>query len=170
MKPLYIFDLDGTLALIDHRRSILDNKDNPHRWDDFYEACVDDKPNLPVIEIFDSLYVAMMDKEEGRYEADFMIFSGRSESVREQTLQWLLHNTVLVEDNFDDRGCARDVLLRMRPVGHYTPDEELKRQWYEELSQGDKDRLVCVFDDRQKVVDMWRSLGLTCLQVAKGDF
>ena len=27
-----------------------------------------------------------------------------------------------------------------------------------------------IFDDRQKVVDMWREMGLTCCQVAKGDF
>jgi hypothetical protein len=25
-------------------------------------------------------------------------------------------------------------------------------------------------DDRQKVVDMWRAEGLTCFQVAPGDF
>jgi hypothetical protein len=27
-----------------------------------------------------------------------------------------------------------------------------------------------VLDDRQQVVDMWRSLGLTCFQVAEGNF
>ncbi len=27
-----------------------------------------------------------------------------------------------------------------------------------------------VMDDRQRVVDMWRSKGLKCLQVAPGDF
>ena len=58
----------------------------------------------------------------------------------------------------------------MRTIGDSTPDEILKRQWYEELPQNDKERLVCVFDDRQKVVDMWRSIGVTCLQVAAGDF
>ena len=30
--------------------------------------------------------------------------------------------------------------------------------------------LFCVADDRQKVVDMWREIGLTCFQVAPGDF
>ena len=32
-----------------------------------------------------------------------------------------------------------------------------------------EDNLI-IFDDRQSVVDMWRSRGLTCFQVAKGDF
>jgi phosphoserine phosphatase len=36
MKPLYIFDLDGTLALTEHRQHILDNKDDPQRWQRFF--------------------------------------------------------------------------------------------------------------------------------------
>ena len=33
-----------------------------------------------------------------------------------------------------------------------------------------KDNVAMVFDDRQQVVDMWRYNGLTCFQVADGDF
>ena len=33
-----------------------------------------------------------------------------------------------------------------------------------------KENIVGVFDDRQKVVDMWRKNGLTCFQVADGNF
>ena len=34
----------------------------------------------------------------------------------------------------------------------------------------DYDDVFAVFDDRQQVVDMWRQNGLTCFQVADGDF
>lgn len=34
----------------------------------------------------------------------------------------------------------------------------------------DEYRVLVVLDDRKQVVDMWRSLGLTCLQVAEGNF
>ena len=34
----------------------------------------------------------------------------------------------------------------------------------------DKNDIFAVFDDRQQVVDMWRANGLTCFQVAEGDF
>ena len=37
MKPLYIFDLDDTLALIDHRRHILDE---PGRDDSKWRLCL----------------------------------------------------------------------------------------------------------------------------------
>jgi len=50
MTPLYIFDLDGTLALVDHRRQILSDKSDSRRWEKFYAACVDDQPNKPVID------------------------------------------------------------------------------------------------------------------------
>ena len=32
------------------------------------------------------------------------------------------------------------------------------------------DNVAMVFDDRNQVVDMWRQNGLTCFQVADGDF
>ena len=58
----------------------------------------------------------------------------------------------------------------MRRAGDFTPDEVLKRKWYEELGSHDKARLVAVFDDRDKVVAMWRSIGVACFQVAPGKF
>ena len=40
-----------------------------------------------------------------------------------------------------------------------------------DIFPGDKkDRILCVFDDRTKVVNMWRDNGLSCFQVAPGDF
>lgn len=154
LRPLYIFDLDGTLALIDHRRPILDKLDNPHRWDDFYKACIDDKPNLRIIEIAETFW--------WYGDADIKIWSGRSDLVYRQTKDWLKKHI-----NFTTYAPR---ILKMRKHGDNTPDEELKKKWYEQLSEKDKKRLACVFDDRQKVVNMWRSLGITCLQVAPGDF
>jgi hypothetical protein len=43
MKPLYIFDLDGTLALIEHRRKYVERPRGEQDWKAFYTACVDDR-------------------------------------------------------------------------------------------------------------------------------
>ncbi len=154
-RPLYIFDLDGTLALIDHRRPILEDLDNPHRWDHFYEACDKDAPNLPIIQLYNRL--KFDDKN------DVYIFSGRSAKVRIKTIRWLTgHIIYFSESEYKN--------LIMRPINDYTPDEELKKSWYDNMLIDDKERLVCIFDDRDKVVKMWRSLGITCLQVADGNF
>lgn len=50
------------------------------------------------------------------------------------------------------------------------PDEKLKRLWLNEMSQADRSRLTAVFDDRDKVVAMWREAGVPCFQVAPGEF
>ena len=51
----------------------------------------------------------------------------------------------------------------------YTPDEVLKKRMLDKHI-ADKNDVLCVYDDRQKVVDMWRNEGLLCCQVAPGDF
>jgi hypothetical protein len=61
-------------------------------------------------------------------------------------------------------------ILRMRNAGDNTPDDVLKEQWLHAMPIKDRARLVAVFDDRQRVVDMWRANGVPCFQVAKGDF
>ena len=175
MKPLYIFDLDGTLALIEHRRHLVQEPQCPHcgwikscdhsrdgtrpkftpNWPAFFAACVDDKPNAPVITVLHSLRYAA---------ADIRIFSGRSDEVREETVTWLTTHT-----NLRPRELLTST-LRMRKQGDYTPDEVLKKQWFDELSTHDRMRLMCVFDDRDKVVKMWRDEGVACFQVAPGEF
>ena len=60
--------------------------------------------------------------------------------------------------------------LKMRPHGDFTPDDELKKQWLDELTAQERARLTAVFDDRDKVVQMWRENGVCCAQVAPGAF
>lgn len=153
MKSLYIFDLDGTLALIDHRRPILEEKRNSKRWDDFYLACVRDQPNKPVIDVMHCL----------RLFADIEIWSGRSSVVKKETTDWLVTHTHFMVHDIER-------ILKMRPENDSTPDNELKMAWLQEMHHSDRERLAGVFDDRQKVVDMWRNNGITCFQVASGDF
>lgn len=151
--PMYIFDLDGTLALIEHRRHFVEGK--VQRWDKFYAACVDDTPNPAVVTMFNLLLAS---------GATVLIFSGRGSEVRTQTLEWLVKHTDL------DMPTANRIVL-MRPEKDYTPDDKLKREWYEQvLNDDDRKRLVAIFDDRDKVVKMWRGMGLTCFQVAPGAF
>lgn len=152
MRPLYIFDLDGTLANITHRRHYVEG--GKKDWDAFHRACVDDAPNLPVLRTLEIV----------SREADVRIWSGRSDEVWRETLNWLNKYTPF----------GIDYLFRittMRRAGDYTPDHELKRHWYDKtLTLADKGRLVAVFDDRDRMVAMWRELGVACFQVAPGDF
>lgn len=154
MKPLYIFDLDGTLALIEHRKGMLESK-SADRWRHFYAACDKDLPNEPVISTMERLRHA---------GADVWIFSGRSDEVRDKTVAWLAHHTSFM--TFDLEGPT----LTMRQAGDYTADDVLKKQWLDAMLVDDRRRLVAAFDDRDRVVQMWRSAGVACFQVAPGEF
>lgn len=156
MRPLYIFDLDGTLALIQHRRHFVERERKAQDWAAFYAACTDDEPNNPVIRVMESL------RQTG---AEVWIFSGRSDEVRGKTVDWLAQHT-----SFLTHELAGPPMLTMRAAGDYTPDDVLKRSWLDDMLREDRDRLYCAFDDRDRVVKMWRDAGVTCLQVAEGEF
>lgn len=153
MRPLYIFDLDGTIANIQHRVHLL-STDSPTRWNKFYDACDKDTPNDPVVRTMHMLLA------QG---AEIWVFSGRSDRVQRKTILWLMQNTLLPPSTIYD-------ILVMRPEGDHRPDDELKQVFVDNMLHEDRDRLVAVFDDRKRVVDMWRKNGIACFQVADGDF
>lgn len=156
--PIYIFDLDGTIALIDHRRPILSDASIPTsdaRWRKFFAACVDDVPNMPVIET-----MRLLDKAG----AEIWIFSGRSDEVQAETIQWLATYDV---PHYFRNGRGR---FFMRLSGDYTEDSVLKDEWFSMVEERARKRIVAAFDDRDKVVAMWRRNGIPCFQVAEGKF
>lgn len=154
MTPLYIFDIDGTVTLTEHRNHILASDDSD-KWDKFYAACVGDQPNTPVVSMLNALY------EVG---ADIWFFTGRSANVREETIQWFLKHTCIPEE------ILRSPALTMRDDKDHTEDYKLKQMWYENMLDVDKARLICVFEDRKRVVDMWRARGVAVMHVAPGEF
>ena len=164
MKPLYIFDLDGTLALTEHRQHILDDKDDADRWRKFFAACIYDEPNMPVIRTLQAL------RGSG---AEIWIWSGRSDEVRSETVEWLCKHGCMGNNPTGFLPAwpfGAPERFRMRKAGDFTPDEQLKAQWLSEIEPPEYSRLTAVFDDRDKVVAMWRANGVPCFQVAQGAF
>lgn len=153
MMKTVIFDLDGTLALIDNRRKIATKDNGKMDWDKFFDPTFIrlDRPNWPVINTL------KLFSEKG---LEIVIFSGRSEVTKEATEEWLERYNI----PFD--------VLRMRPTSKefkFMRDDDLKEGWLNELFPNKED-IFAVFDDRNKVVEMWRKNGITCFQVADGDF
>ena len=150
-----VFDLDGTLADPSHREHFISGETKD--WDGYFAACGEDAP-MPAREVLCAMVAAGHTVE---------IWSGRGVGAngenRITTERWLLEHTDLAVDR---RGIRR---LRMRMHNDYTPDNELKKRWLEEARRAFIAPEL-VFDDRQKVVDMWRAEGIPCFQVAPGDF
>ena len=168
MKKTVIFDLDGTLADIDVRREKSLKPNGKLDWDKFASpvSIMDwDEPNWPVIKM------AQLFKKDG---FKIVIFSGRNDRSFGTTKEWLIkHNVpfdllVMRPDKFQDKSWPIALGNPATPDMRFMPDEILKKHMLDEFVDVD-DVLMCV-DDRQKVVDMWRDIGLTCFQVAPGDF
>lgn len=83
--------------------------------------------------------------------------TGRPQEHKEQTAEWLFSHDlpfgyIFARANNDKR-----------------PDDVVKREIYQQKIDPYFE-VKFVLDDRNKVVKMWREQGLTCLQVANGDF
>ena len=174
MKKIVIFDLDGTLALIDKRRALAGvtpgapQKENPKMdWDVFFDPdnIKLDDPNPPVIKL------AQMFKADG---FKIVIFSGRNDRGFFATKDWLkIHNVpfdllVLRPDKFQDQSWPIADGNPATPDMRFMPDEILKKKMLDTFV--DINDVFLVVDDRDKVVKMWRDLGLNTFQVAPGDF
>jgi predicted kinase len=86
-----------------------------------------------------------------------ILVSGRKEKFRDQTLQFLQKYNI------------EFMKLFMRKDDDDRKDSIVKKEIYDNEILG-KYNVHFVLDDRSQVVHLWRSLGLTCLQVADGDF
>lgn len=147
-----ICDLDGTAALMNGR--------NP------YDAthCDRDLPNEPVITS------VLRDYQAG----DAVLFmSGREDKYEAPTKRFLEQHFVItqhVSQRDGDRSHQMPYQLFMRVSGDKRNDAIVKRELFDAYVRG-RYNIRKVYDDRDKVVRMWRDdLGLTVFQVNWGDF
>ena len=143
-----IVDIDGTLADNRYRQHYLEGEKK--NWDGFFSEMHLDEVNCTVLDT-----VQRYTKCSPRH--DVILLTGRFEKHRRITEMWLKFH-----------GVPYDVLF-MRPNDDYRPDHEVKKEIYLNLIKSNND-VFLVLDDRASVVKMWRELGLTCFQVAEGDF
>ncbi|MBC7864047.1 MAG: AAA family ATPase [Bacteroidia bacterium] len=132
-----ICDLDGTLALLNGRSP--------------YDAsqCDRDILNKPVAGTLKN-YASLGFK--------IILVSGRQDTARELTENWLKENGIVYE------------MLLMRKAKDQRKDSIIKKEIFDTFI-ADKYFIEFTLDDRDQVVDMWRNeLGLACYQVYYGNF
>ena len=143
-----IVDIDGTLA---HHFDI-DGKQTRGHHD--YAKVGEDRPDYHIIHLV-RLY------SQAGYK--IVITSGRPDSrkgvdVRQLTVDWLNREGVPFDELF------------MRQEGDYRPDYEVKLEIYENYIVPLGYHIDFALDDRNQIVDMWRSIGIKTLQVEPGNF
>ncbi len=197
---MIIFDLDATLADCEHRRHFIDpskrldcychspsdlkQMEGWYYLDDvsypksrvkftpdyksFYDDCDKDTPIWPVVEVYEELTIR---------KSEIQIWSGRCDSVREKTIEWLKYIV----------GNSSYLQLRMRPIGNTEPDDQLKERWFDEylnsmypkLEEPTKENqekiyhrknpIDFVFDSDPKSIKMWRRRGIFVFNCAQHD-
>lgn len=107
--------------------------------------CESDLVNYPIRRILQSIGVPVI------------LMSGREDKFRPETERWLKAYGIEYH------------ALYMRKAGDFRKDAIVKEELFKKHVQPIA-RVLFILDDRDQVVDMWRNLGLTCLQVNYGAF
>lgn len=143
-----IVDIDGTIADMDHRLAYKKDKEK------FYDLSKYDKPMIGTIDLV-KRYAKTIDVQ-------IIFVTSRPEFAREITMDWL-------EAYVFDVSPEYNYIMHMRPEGDHRQDSLVKRDIYEKHVV-DNYEVLFVIEDRKRVVDMWRSIGLLCLQTCEGNY
>jgi len=147
LEEVILCDLDGTLAHMNGKRG-------PFEW---LKTDVDDLDEI----------VARSIKDHMALGHKIIFMSGRSEEGRVPTEQWLdfygfkYHALLMRKKTFIDKNGMEQQDNRK--------DNIIKEELFNEHIKG-KYNVRHVYDDRNQVVDMWRSLGVKVSQVEEGNF
>jgi len=149
MSKIIVFDIDGTLANIEHRRHWVSPKGlgQPKNWYAFNAAMKYDTVNENIRWLLQTLQKDNM----------IIICSGRGNQDRGVTEQWLRDNNITWQ------------ALYMRPEKDYRQDSIVKVELLEQIRK-DYGEPYMWFDDRNQVVDAIRAAGVRVCQVAEGNF
>jgi len=146
---LVIFDLDGTLADVRHRMHHIrpdpavdpeTGKKVKRRFDLFHAACVDDG----LIDEVAYFYHKFVNDPD----VTVVVLSGRDHAVYDMTVDWFQRNGLPLPDE-----------LLLKQGDQHTPDVEQKRLHADRLEKKYNKPISMVFEDRDRVVRMWKERG-----------
>ena len=146
MTKVIVFDIDGTLANIEHRRSFVATK--PKNWKAFNAGIPNDTPHEDIVTL-SCMLVACGNT--------LLLCSGRGEEQRQVTVDQMNEFGVLYSK------------LYMRPAKDHRPDDIIKVELLQQIREEFGEPFLW-FDDRTRVVNAIRAEGVRVLQVCAGDF
>lgn len=129
-----VFDIDGVLADVRHRLHHVERK--PKDWIAFFAGMAQDPP------LSEGINLARTESAAGR---DLVFLTGRSESYRDVTQDWLDHHNVPWGQLF------------MRPDGDYRPAKQFKPAALRRIARTHE--IAYLVDDDLMVVETVRAAG-----------
>ena len=147
MNKIIVFDIDGTLANVEHRRQFVASR--PKNWAAWNAGMANDTVNEDIRWMLDSFL--------NRTGTKIVLCSGRGEETRAVTEQWLGDNFI----HFD--------ALFMRRAKDHRKDSIVKVELLQQIREQWGEPFLWI-DDRRQVVDAIRAEGVRVLQVEAGEF
>ena len=138
-----IIDIDDTLSLAGKRFELAKKPNGKTDWNIAHdvELVKQDKPNLPMIDL------AKRYKKEG---FKVVILTGRPDSIREVTEEWLKQYDV-----------EYDELYMRNKSEHYIKATVFKKKIYQIYLED----VFCAYDDDEEIIKMWNELGIPAFKV-----
>ena len=140
-KRIAVFDVDGTLMNVNHRRHYVSGQDKD--WKAFFDYMKFDTINDHVFQMAHALH---------NDDYNIIVVSGRNEKHRDITEKQLAFGKLAYSE------------LIMRPDNNYEPDFVFKKSVLDALVEADLKPQFAV-DDRPSVVQMWRENDVPCFDV-----
>jgi hypothetical protein len=152
LKKLFVFDIDGTLSDLEHRRHWIRNK--PKNYGAFYSSLHLDTCHEPIAWLARQFYF------DGH---KVVLCSGRPDQIEEGVNTRQLTEEWLTKFDIKHHG------LYMRKGQDYRQDDLIKVELLAKIRE-DHGEPDLWFDDRSRVVQAIRGQGVRVLQVSEGDF
>jgi hypothetical protein len=135
---------DAIICDIDGTLAHMNGKRSPYDWNKV------DRDDLDEV-------IAEQLRKHRKIGDKIIIVSGRDGSCLDLTKEWLDFYKIPYDE------------IYMRAKDDYRKDSIVKKEIYENNIKG-RYNVTVIYDDRNQVVEMWRSLGLKVLQVENGNF
>jgi predicted kinase len=157
-REMVVFDMDGTLTNLDHRRHLVKDLKEGEKpdWDKFFSQCDKDTPRPDVLADMKIAYQAGQ---------EVVICSARPEDYRDKTEKWLEAHGAWTEK--DGEKVPMYTRLIMRKHKDYRQDTIVKKEMLDKYL--DKTKIFRWYDDRPIVIRMLRENGINVVDVGNGE-
>ena len=149
-KKIFCFDIDGTVANCEWRQHHLRQK--PRDWKSFKDGTHHDSTHDDII------WLLKLFANEGH---TILFVTARSESERADTVWWFNNVAKITDQQYDQ--------LYMRADNDHRDDSIVKQEILQRI-RSEWGEPFMVFEDRARVVQMWRDNGIRCMHVEPGEF
>ena len=147
IKSCIFVDIDHTLSDAFYRDRLIKSHMDENDWEVYHSLNSTDQ-SYPFME---KMINAFIDT------ANIYMLTSRPESNRRQTERWLRHQGIYYDD------------IYMRPNGNREHAWKLKPKMLKNVVNGDYSKIICVFEDDEKVCNEYVKSGIKTLQCRFGE-